>query len=116
VKKHIVIDYQCKEKIYVLKITGFMDMSEVIHFKQYLDRLIMGGKTQIVLDFSELEYISSAGLGVLIGRTREIRRQNGDLKIGGCSSRVYGIFKVIGLTDVFDVAKDVFTAIKKFKE
>jgi len=100
--------------VQILNITGFMDMREVPKFEQALDQLIKSSRCQIVLDLSGLEYISSAGLGTIIGSIREVRRQGGDIKVGGCSTPVYEILKTFGFTDVFETYPSRKEAVRKF--
>jgi anti-sigma B factor antagonist len=115
-KKHVTVDHTTKGDIQILRVTGFMDMVEVALFEQRLDKLILQDKLHVILDFTDLEYLSSSGLGAIIGRISEIRRKNGDVKVGGCSSRVLDILKVFGFADVFDVCEDVTAALKKFEK
>lgn len=92
-----------------------MDMREVPKFEQALEKLITAGKYRIVLDLTNLEYISSAGLGTIIGNIREVRRQGGDIKVGGHSAPVYDILKTFGFTEVFETYATRDEALRKFK-
>jgi anti-sigma B factor antagonist len=91
-------------------------MTQVHEFESVLDKLIQEGKTRIVLDFSELEYISSAGLGALVGRIREVRKTNGDIKIGGGTPAVMEILKMFGFSEVFSLSSTPGEAMKLFGE
>ena len=99
----------------ILSLGGFMDNQAVSRFIQALDELILNGKTKIVLDISRLVYIPSAGLGALVGRIRDLRRQGGDIKIGGHTSRVYELLKILGFLSAFDVSDTVDAAVHKYK-
>ena len=57
--------------------------------------------SEVVVDASELEYISSAGLRVLL----KLRRRQGGLKIVETNPEVYEIFDVTGFTELLDVEK-----------
>ncbi len=112
--KHVEITNQPKGKIEIVKVAGFMDMAEVPKLEQALDALIKDGMIRIVLDLSGLEYVSSAGLGAIIGRIREVRRLGGDIKIGGYSEMVYNILETFGFTQVFETYTSHEEAIAKF--
>ena len=114
-KKHVTVEITTQGEIQILKVTGLMDMTEVGRFEQTLDRLIIDHKIMMVLDLAELEYISSAGLGAIIGRIREVRRQEGDIRIGSCSERVMEILKIFGFADVFHMYKDMQQAIQSYQ-
>jgi anti-sigma B factor antagonist len=113
--KHVEIATETAGKIEVVLVSGFMDMAEVPKFEKVLDGLIQKGIYQIVLDLSSLAYVSSAGLGAIIGRIREVRRHSGDIKVGGYSEMVFDILKTFGFTEVFETYASRQEALKKFE-
>ena len=62
----------------------------------------LDGITDLVFDFSELEYISSAGLRVLLS-TQKRMNSRGSMKITGASSNIIEIFDITGFTDIFTI-------------
>ena len=62
----------------------------------------LDGITDLVFDFSELEYISSAGLRVLLS-TQKRMNSRGSMKITGASSNIIEIFDITGFTDFFTI-------------
>lgn len=112
--KSVKISSHSEGNIQILDVDGFMDMREVPKFEQAVDQLIKAGRCRIVLDLADLEYISSAGLGTIIGSIREVRRQGGDIKVGGCSTSVLDILKTFGFTQVFETYASRKEAIQKF--
>jgi anti-sigma B factor antagonist len=112
--KQVTIVNEHAGAVEVLNVVGFMDMREVPKFEQALDQLIKAGLCRIVLDLSKLEYISSAGLGTIIGSIREVRRQGGDIKVGGYSAPVFDILKTFGFTEVFETYASRKEALAKF--
>ena len=56
----------------------------------------------LVLDFSELEYISSAGLRVLLMAQKTMAEKDG-LKVTGVSPLILDVFEVTGFTDILDI-------------
>lgn len=113
--KSLKINVLNEGKIKVIVVSGFMDMSEVPKFEAAIEGLIKSGSLQIVLDLTNLEYISSAGLGEIIGRIREVRRQGGDIKVGGYSDLVYEILETFGFTAVFETFPSREKAMQKFE-
>jgi len=113
--KHVDITNHPKGNIHIVNVAGFMDMVEVPKLEQALDALIKEGTIKIVLDLSGLEYVSSAGLGAIIGRIREVRRSGGDIKIGGYSEMVYNILETFGFTQVFETYTSREEATLKFE-
>lgn len=57
---------------------------------------------KLVFDFSKLDYISSAGLRVLLAAQKVMNRQ-GKMKIIGCNETVMEIFEVTGFVDILNI-------------
>ena len=61
-------------------------------------------KTQnVTVDFSQLEYLSSAGLRVLVGAQKQVMAAGGTLRIVNLADEVREVFEITGLIDVLDV-------------
>lgn len=58
------------------------------------------GITTLVIDMSALEYISSAGLRVLLS-AQKIMNKQGEMKVAGASETIMEIFEVTGFSDIF---------------
>lgn len=112
--KHVSIETHDAGQVRILKLAGFMDMQEVPKFEEVLRASVAEGHTRLVLDLTDLEYISSAGLGAIIGSIREARRQGGDIKVGGYSASVFDILRTFGFSSVFDCLASREEAVKKF--
>ena len=67
------------------------------------DELKLEGVTEIVFDFSGLEYISSAGLRVLMGAHKTVTSRGGTVKVLHPNAMVHGVFEITGLDSVFAV-------------
>ena len=58
---------------------------------------------KVVLDFADLEYLSSAGLRVLVATQKRVTAAEGALRIVNASDDIREVFDITGLIDVFDV-------------
>lgn len=58
----------------------------------------------VSLDCTALEYLSSAGLRVLVGAQKEVTAAGGSMRILNVCDDVREVFEITGLIDVFDVA------------
>ena len=63
----------------------------------------MEGLTELELDFSELEYISSAGLRVLLATQKKMQGQ-GTMTVTGVNDIVMEVFEVTGFCDILNIA------------
>ena len=60
------------------------------------------GVTSLTFDFDKLEYISSAGLRVLLSAQKAMNKQ-GEMKIKGVSETIMEIFEVTGFSDILTI-------------
>ncbi|MHB2150774.1 STAS domain-containing protein [Calditrichota bacterium LG25] len=103
-----------KNDISVLYVAGFLDAHTVPQFESALNQLIEEKRYKIVVNFKDLDYISSAGLGVFMGFIEEVRSNQGDIKLCNLSERVYKVFDLLGFPALFEIFDDEAQAIKSF--
>lgn len=101
-----------KENICIIKPQGRIDPITVEYFDVAIAEAIKKGKVKIVIDCSGLDYISSAGLGVLIGYIEEVREKGGNIIICCTNPAVYDIFDLLGFTKVYKFFPDLDEAEK----
>jgi anti-sigma B factor antagonist len=80
-------------------IAGRLDASQAVAAQQFLD----GVAGMVTLDCSRLEYISSAGLGVLLRTRKRLLKDGGKLRLVGASRHLCDIFQFSGLDLVFEI-------------
>jgi anti-anti-sigma factor len=96
-------------EIAVIKLDGVVDTVSCVKLRSILDDLVDGGKTKLVIDMSNVEYVSSSGWGVFSSRIKEIRDSGGDIKIFGMDREVDNIFHLLG----FDVIMRSFSILSE---
>ena len=87
-----------------LSVKGYLDAHTVNQLEEKLYTMINSGIKKILIDFNDLVYISSAGIGLLIGATQKIRMNGGDLVIFNPTQKVYNILDTLGFTKIFNIA------------
>ena len=86
--------------LYVL-LSGELDEHSASNARIRLDEMFDGkGFGQIIIDLSELEFMDSTGIGVLIGRYKKMKDKNIPIYICNPSSHAEKIFKMTGLYDI----------------
>ncbi len=113
--KHFYIRSKVEEQIAVIYPKGHLDAHNVERFEKEIVKLLSNNIVRIVVNCKDLNYISSAGMGIIMGYLDEIRDKNGDIRLCSVNSRVYEIFDLVGFTDIYDFVKDEVSAINKFK-
>ncbi|MFN8484591.1 MAG: anti-sigma factor antagonist [Anaerolineae bacterium] len=86
---------------------------------QYLDgelaSLADGGQWKVVVDFSQVTYISSTGLRVLLAAVKRSRRHAGDVKLCRLTPPVLKIFRMAGFDNIFSFYETERQAVEAFK-
>ncbi len=102
--------------INVVYLKGFLDAHTAPSLENTFSGLVDKGKYQIVANFKDLVYISSAGLGVFMAFIEKIRENNGDIKLTSMSDKVFNIFDLLGFPLLYDIFKTEEEAVNKFNE
>ncbi len=99
----------------VFDLHGYIDAHTVIEFEKAVQAAMAGGANRIVLDISGLSYISSAGIGAMMGLTRKLNQEGGDLVLLRPTPKVFTILDGLGFTKIFKIATDEAEALQKVK-
>jgi anti-sigma B factor antagonist len=88
---------------YVIAIDGDVDASSSIRLDEAITDAIQQGQQNILIDCENLNYISSAGLGVFMSYIEELKAKNIRMVLFGLSERVENVFKVLGLYQLLNI-------------
>ena len=102
--------------INIIYLRGYLDAHTAPVLENTFTELIGRKKYSIVVNFKDLSYISSAGLGVFMAFIEKIRENGGDIKLAGMSDKVYNIFDLLGFPLLYEIFKNEDDAVKKFNE
>lgn len=82
---------------------------------QELLHLVEGeNRKKLLLNFSSVDFLSSAALGKLITLERRVRASNGVLKFSNIREEIYEVFKITKLNRLFDIKDDEADALAAF--
>ena len=87
-----------------LTLRGYLDAHTVSEFEDYMDKSVEQGGRRYLLDISDLNYISSAGIGAIMGLTQRLRRSDGDIVLLRPNEKVFKILDKLGFTKIFRLA------------
>lgn len=102
------------DDIVVLYIKGYLDAHTAPVLENQLQSLTEEQRYKIVVNFKDLAYISSAGLGVFMGFIENIREHQGDIKLTNMNPKIYRVFDLLGFPTIYDILDDEQQAIVKF--
>ncbi len=83
-----------------IRCTGRLDAAQCVKGQAFMD-LIEGNST---LDFDKLDYISSAGLGILLKTQKRLAEKGAALKIINVNKHIHDVFHYSGFHSIFDIS------------
>jgi anti-anti-sigma factor len=96
------ISTRTSNDIHIVVIAGSLDSTTSPEAQKALDAVLAGAR-KVVLDFSALDYISSAGLRVLLGAAKKLRTSGGTLRMFGLNQSVREVFDISGFSSILAV-------------
>lgn len=93
------IKKEIAEKVLTVHLIGDLNVKTSPYFEEELTKSIDGMK-ELILDFTDVKYISSAGLRVLLAMEKNMRRQNGKMKLVKVNPAIKEIIRIAGFLQV----------------
>ena len=113
--ENLTINIISKGEISVVYPTGYLDAHTAPALEEKVRELLDNENSyKIVFNLKDLDYISSAGLGVFMSFVEEIRGKDGDIKFSNLTDKVYSVLELLGFPMLFDITKTEDQAIEKF--
>jgi len=103
-----------KNDIAVIKVGGYIDTTTSAELEHSLESLLKAGTYNIVIDLSNVDYISSAGWGIFISEIKGIREKGGDLKLAGMIPDVYEVFELLEFHYILKAYDTLEEAVRDF--
>ena len=99
-------------KVYRFSGRIIYDTEEVV--KKQMDEIIKGKMKKVVFNLTDLTYINSSGLGLLINVLKQVRAAGGDIKLSNLRPELNELFRITSLNSVFEICADETDAVEKF--
>ena len=96
----------------VFRLNGRLDSNTAMGFEQKLFECIENGTQRLILDFQELDYISSAGLRVILKATKSLKSDNGKLVLCAMQDYVKEVFEISGFDSFLPIEATLDDAVK----
>ena len=90
--------YEKKKNTLTVRLTGELDHNSAANIRSELDELILDPRIKrLVFDLTELKFMDSSGIGLIIGRYKLMARRGGTVAVACHRGRVDQIFEMAGL-------------------
>lgn len=105
------VEHRVEKDLTIVKISGEIDVFTSPRLREMLLEIIDDGAAHLVVDLSEVTFLDSTGLGVLVGIYHRLRARDGSMSFMGVNDRVRRVFHVTQLTKIFVLHRSLEEAI-----
>ena len=102
-----------KEGISIFKLNGRLDSNTSPALEKKLVSAIENGTRNMVIDFENLDYISSAGLRIILKTTKDLKRTDGNIVLCAMQDYVKEVFEIAGFDTFLPIFSTVDEALTK---
>ena len=108
------ITTRTQNDVTIVAFAGDLDSTTSPQAQQALDGILAAGGRKMVVDFTALDYISSAGLRVLLGTAKRLSGVGGGLRLFGLNQTVREVFDISGFSRILAVFATEADALREF--
>jgi len=110
-KPRIGVEYAKNAAIVTFTEEKILDEADIRAIQTAIMAVIeQGGRTNLILDFRNVRFLSSSVLGLLIRISKKVYQQDGQLRLCNIAPKIREIFKITRLTKIFDIYRDLESA------
>jgi len=101
--------------VYVLKLAGRLGVGSSGQELQWkVEELLAKNEKKVVMDFTELKYIDSSGLGIVVFCCGKLNEAGGELRVAGANPTIRNLFKITRVDKVLHLDDSVTQAVGNF--
>jgi len=100
--------------ISIISLTGSLDTNTSKEAEDQMNKLLDEGTTKLLIDLTDLDYISSSGLRILLSTSKKLKPLKGEMRICGLNETVNEVFEISGFTMIFKIFKTLNEASTNF--
>ena len=95
------VKYKINDDILYVMLIGELDEYSASYIREHLDNTFENNKfSSVVFEMSDLEFMDSTGIGVLIGRYKKLKKRNKSIYISNPSNAIEKIFNMSGIYEI----------------
>ncbi len=109
----VSFDVEEHDGVPVLAVAGEIDVYTAPRLRERLLDVAHAGTSTVVVDLTEVSFVDSTGLGVLVSGLKRFREAGGDLLLVVTQPQIMKVLEITGLTTVFSIYDTVAAAVAK---
>jgi anti-sigma B factor antagonist len=110
----VSLSENAQRRISEVRVDGVIDTITAGDLEEVFESLLKRGRYRIVVDLAGVNYISSAGWGIFISNIRDVRGNDGDIKLANMVSNVYEIYDLLEFDNVLKAYDSIEAARTAF--
>lgn len=107
-------DVVCGNAVVLLLLTGNIDAHTFELLEETMVQVFSNGQYRIIIDLRNLQYVSSAGVGVIIAAAHQAHLHNGKLVLLNPSVDVREVFMILGVNEFASISESFTEALSLF--
>jgi len=113
IKPRISVEYAENATITTFTDEKILEEKDIKALQESIMSVIeQAGRINLILDFCNVRFLSSAVLGLLIRISKRVYECDGQLRLCNINPKIYEVFKITRLTKIFDIYPDVAGAVE----
>ncbi len=100
------------EQRILLRLDGRLDASSIQILERKIDKLIEERHTQLLLDFTRVDYLSSAGLRILLAAAKKLKAKKGTLVLFSLQEEISEVVKMAGFDRILQICANEKEALQ----
>lgn len=105
--------YMVSRRNLIISLNAELDHHLADEMREVIDEIIdERGVNRVIIDFSNVGFMDSAGIGLIMGRYKKIR-DNGDISVVGANESIKRILLISGLHKIVYIYDNLYDAVKK---
>ena len=103
----MIVEFKKEDKLLIFKLTEDVDQHTSEKIRRKMDNEIKGYiPRKVVFDFSNISFMDSAGIGMVLGRYKLAKMLNGNLEIINVNKSMKKIFDMSGVSRIIDIKEE----------
>ena len=98
----------------VVRLEETLDASNAAEFKNQFSTIVEQSSLKMLFDLTDLKFVDSSGLGVILSCLRKLKATGGDLKLCQMAPSVRALFELVRLHRIFDIAESRAEGVARF--
>ena len=109
----ISIDVRTVSDVPVVQLNGELDIDQAVRVREHLDKVIDGGALRLIIDLSDVSYIDSTGLGMLVAVHKRLVAEQGFYVLTVPRASQRKVFEITGLSTVLVIMQSLEEALAR---